>query len=268
MVSSSIYIIFNSKETHRITKPILFNKPKKIYYFTAFIKKTGQIDENIKFFDENVAFLEKEMNDLEIIHQEIDYTDYIEVIQELSKIIKEERNHDPTCKIFINIGTGSKITAIASTEASRLWDCNLLYLYSTRYDPFDTGATHKGELLFKTPQVFPIQKPDEVLIKVLKIIQKALMKKYNGKQTESSQHFVYKKKLLEILEEEGFLKLKKQHKNPRFTQSSYYMKLNHRYLKPLASELNYIEISKDKRNKKIFITDKGKIILSIFRYLI
>ncbi len=45
--------------------------------------------------------------------------------------------------------------------------------------------------------------------------------KADGKQTESSHYFVYKKKLLEILTEEGFLKLKTQHKNPWFNQSSY-----------------------------------------------
>jgi len=268
MTSNTIHIIFNSKETQRITEPILFYKPEKLYYFTAYIKKTGQKDQNLKFFDENISFLRENIADLKITHQEVDYTDYIEVIQELSKIIKKERIEDSSCQIFINIGTGSKITAIASTEVSRLWDCNLIYTYTTKYDPFDSGATHKGDLLLKNPQIFPIQKPDKKLIKVLKILQEALIQKYKNKETEVSRNFIYKKNLLEILAEKGYLKLKKKHKNPRFTQSSYYMKLDHNFLKPLATELNYIEISKDKRNKKIFLTEKGKVVLDIFKYLV
>ncbi|MBN1216328.1 MAG: hypothetical protein JXA99_12915 [Candidatus Lokiarchaeota archaeon] len=46
------------------------------------------------------------------------------------------------------------------------------------------------------------------------------------------------------------------------------MKLNQRFLKPLESELKYIEISDDKRNKKIVITEKGRVVLNIFKYLI
>ncbi|MBN1216324.1 MAG: hypothetical protein JXA99_12895 [Candidatus Lokiarchaeota archaeon] len=268
MISNNIQIVFNSKENQRITKPILLYKPDKVYYFTAYIKRTGQKDENINFFHENTNFLKKEMPDLEIIHQKVDYTDYIEIIQEISKIINIERIQDPNCQFFINIGTGSKIVAIASTEASRLWNCNLIYLYSTKYDPFNSGATHKGKLLFQNPKIFPVQKPDKELIKVLKIIQEILIKKYKNNELEYSDRFIYKKELLRILEEKGFLDLKTKHKNPRFTQSSYYMKLNQRFLKPLASQLKYLEISKDKRNKKIYITEKGQIVLNIFKYLI
>ncbi len=70
MASKNIQIVFNSKETKRITKPILFYKPNKVYYFTAFIKKTGQKNENIDFYHENINFLEKEIPSLEIVHQE------------------------------------------------------------------------------------------------------------------------------------------------------------------------------------------------------
>ncbi len=92
--------------------------------------------------------------------------------------------------------------------------------------------------------------------------------KYADKDIEPSNPFIYKKILLNVLIEKGFLDLERKHYDPRFRQASYYMKLNQRFLKPLAKELKYIRISKDKRNKKFFITEKGQLVLQIFKYLI
>ncbi|MBN1216327.1 MAG: hypothetical protein JXA99_12910 [Candidatus Lokiarchaeota archaeon] len=161
------------------------------------------------------------MPSLQIVHQELDYTDYIKSIQEISKIIKTEKIQDPNRRIFINIGTGSKIIAIASTEASRLWNCELLYLYSTKYDPFNSGAMHKGEFLFQTPKIFPLQKPNSDLINILKIIYEMIITKYNINKIEKLHQFIYKKDLLNVLVERKILRLKARHENPRFKQSSF-----------------------------------------------
>ncbi|MHA1252852.1 MAG: DUF6293 family protein [Candidatus Helarchaeota archaeon] len=46
------------------------------------------------------------------------------------------------------------------------------------------------------------------------------------------------------------------------------MMANKRYLDPLEKELQYITISEDKRNKKICLTENGRNVLEIFKYLI
>ncbi|TFG21540.1 MAG: hypothetical protein EU529_13330 [Promethearchaeota archaeon] len=171
---NQIHITFNSREDYRILTPILNQIPHKLYYFTAEIKSTGQKDEHLDFFNKNSSFLKEKIPNLIIIQKEVDYTDYIEIIQELSKIIKKEKGTNPNCEFFINIGTGSKITAIASTEAARLWNCKALYVHSTKYDPLTKGARHKGEMIIKYPPIFPAQKPMKKLIKVLKIIDNAI----------------------------------------------------------------------------------------------
>ncbi|MHA1439846.1 MAG: HFX_2341 family transcriptional regulator domain-containing protein [Promethearchaeota archaeon] len=268
MCSSIIHITFNSRENHRISLPILQHNPDKLYYFTAYIKNTEQKDINMKFFRQNIKTLKKSLPTLNIIQKEIDYTNYIEIIQELSKIIKNEREINPNCKIYINIGTGSKITAIASTEASRLWNCELIYVYSNKYDPYSSGPRHKGEMIVNTPKIFPIVKPEKTFLEILKIIKNAIKIKYQNKEGPIKNKFLYKKNLLKLLINSGHLKLKSKNKNQRFNQASLYMKLNQKFLKPLNSKLNYINISKDKRNKKIYITEKGNIVLKIFKYLI
>lgn len=42
----------------------------------------------------------------------------------------------------------------------------------------------------------------------------------------------------------------------------------YKFLCPIVKEMKYIRISDDKRNKKIYLTEVGKDILKIFKYLI
>jgi hypothetical protein len=264
---NKVHVVFNSRETRRITEPILHHVPNKLYYFTALIKETGQKDENMSFFEENKNELENKIPSLEIIRREIDYTDYIEIIQEISKIIKEETKEDPESEFYINASSGSKITAIASVEASKLWDCKIYYVYSTKYDPKGEGPAHKGNMIMKTPITFPIQKPEEIYIDILKFIDELTKERYKNKPYDKEVgKFIYKKDLVEGLFDEGLLTLLSKNEDERKRQASKYMK-SRNYLETLENELNYIRISKEKRNKKVFITEIGEEILKIFKYL-
>ncbi|MBD3212527.1 MAG: hypothetical protein GF311_07960 [Candidatus Lokiarchaeota archaeon] len=266
MFIKQVHIVFNSRETHRITNPLLNHPPNTMYYFTAIIRETGQKDENLEYLEKNLSLLKENLPQLEIIQKEVDYTDYIEVMQELSKIIKKEREENQNCKIYINVGSGSKVTAIASVEASELWNCDIYYVYSTKYDPMGEGPEHKGEMIIKEPLTFPIKKPKKIYVDILRLIERMITERYKDKQYDDSrQKYIFKKNLVESLYTENILTLKSKNKDERKLQASKYMK-SKKYLNRLNSELNYINVSKDKRNKKIFITDTGKEILNIFKY--
>lgn len=268
ILEKKIHIAFNSKENKRITQPILDYLPNTLYYFTAYIEETGQEDENIEYFEDNCAYLKDKIPQLDIVRKEVDYTDYIQIIQELSKIIKKAREEDPNTSIFINVGSGSKITAIASIEASKLWDCDVYYVYSTQYDPSGEGPVHKGEMKIKIPITFPIKKPDKKIIEILKFIQKLIEKRYKLKPADkTTRKFIYKKNLIEELFEEELITLIKENKDDRKLQASKYMK-SRKYLKPMDQELDFIDISDDKRNKKIYLTEQGEELLEIFKYQI
>lgn len=268
MFSPQIHIVFNCEEEERITKPIIDNPPNKLYYFTAFVRVTKQKDVNMDYYEKNLKFLKKKIPLLEVIQKEVDYTNYIEIIQELSKIIKLERETNPNCNIFINISTGSKMAAIASIEASKLWNCEIYYVFSSLYDPHGEGPRHKGEFFIVTPITFPTKKPKEIFIKTLKIIDNLTKRKYQKKDhNEKQKKFIYKKSLIEELESKRFIKLESKHQDPSSRKSALYMKSN-TLLGPLVKDLKYIEISDDKRNKKVFLTEVGKKVLEIFKILI
>jgi len=268
MFSTQIHVVFNCREEERIFKPLIEHPPNKLYYFTAHIRETDQKDEFLDYYERNVKLLKDKIPFLEIITKEIDYTDYIEVIQEISKIINFEREINPQCKIFINISSGSKMTSIASIEASKLWDCKIYYVYSSHYDPYGEGPLHKGELLIKQPITFPIKKPKEIYIKFLKLFEDLIKNKYNKKDVEiKKEKFIYMKYLIDELKSKKFIELESKHNDPGKRKSALYMKANN-FLEPLIKDLEYIEISDDKRNKKVYLTEIGQDITKIFKFLI
>ena len=242
MFSPQIHIVFNCEEYQRITKPIIDNPPNRLYYFTAIIRKTKQKDVNIEYYKKNVNFLQEKIPLLEVIQKEVDYTNYIEIIQELSKIINSEREQNPNCNIFINISTGSKIASIASVEASKLWNCETYYVFSSLYDPHSGGSRHKGVFYIETPITFPINKPKEIYLKTLRLIADLIKRKYESKEYNKKQEkFIYKKKLIEELESKGFIELESKHDDLSSRKSALYMKSN-TFLKPLVNEMKYINI--------------------------
>ena len=268
MFSPQIHIVFNCEEEERITKPLIDNPPNRLYYFTAYIRQTNQHDEFLDYYKRNVNVLREKISILEIIQKEVDYTNYIEIIQEISKIIKVEKKENPNCKIFINVSSGSKMTSLASIEASKLWKCEIYYVFSSFYDPHGEGPRHKGEFYIEIPLTFPINRPKDIYIKALKLIEDLIKNKYN-KNTflEKREKFIYLKNLIEELESRLFIELERKHKDPRNRKSALYMK-SYKFLEPLKKDLRYIKISDDKRNKKVYLTPNGKIINKIFKFLI
>ena len=160
------------------------------------------------------------------------------------------------------------MTSIASIEAYKLWNCEIYYMFSSEYDPYGIGPRHKGKLYIKKPITFPIKKPKEVFLKTLKIIKDLIKSKYNQKYFDSeSEQFIFMKKLIDVLESKHILELKSKHKELSSRKSALYMK-SYKFLEPLVRDLKYIKISEDKRNKKVFLTQRGKDILKIFKFLI
>lgn len=258
MFEPQIHIVYNSEEEKRITDPLIQAKPNKLYYFKADPNKQISAQKYEKYFLKNYEILKKNIPGIEIVPKELNFTDYFQIIQEISGIIKEERENNENCKIYINIGAGSKLTAIASIEAAKIWNLKTYYVYSQEVHP-EKGPKHTGEMKIEYIEGFPIQKPPDVLIMVMKVIEEMM---------EGGKTFVFKKYLLNKLKDKGLLQLITENPDSKKNKSSEYMALNQRYLNPLEKQLKYIKISDDKRNKKITPTEEGKNILKIFKYFI
>ncbi|MFX1259124.1 MAG: DUF6293 family protein [Promethearchaeota archaeon] len=256
-----IHITFNCEEDVAITSPIISSKPHKIYYFIAYIKKSGQKDVNMNFCKKNIETIRENLGNIEIETLEVDYTDHIEIIQELSKIVKKERTIQSNCEIFIN--ALRCVTGIASFITSSLWNCELFYDYAEFYDNSGRGARQKGRLFFEYPFIFPFKKPSQRCIQVLKIIKDFLKTRPYNKFAESK--YIKKRDLVKLLKTTGFLTPKKNPRTYRTQLSSLYSQLDRRFLNEL-SNLKYIKILDDNGRKNVFITKTGEEILKIYKY--
>ena len=203
-----------------------------------------------------------EENKIEVVQKGVNIHDYIDVIQNISKVIKSERGNDPRTEIFINLSVGTKITAIAAMDACRFWDCIPYYVVPEHYISEkevtkDTIALSSGEMEIFEPPTFKLTKPQPILIEALKIIEE----KGTG---------IHKKEFRKKLLARNMLKIQKKYDNPRDPKklSAEYMAMNQQFIFPLRNNWGYIEVSDAKRNQKITLTDTGVEALQIFKYFI
>ncbi|MHA1734168.1 MAG: HFX_2341 family transcriptional regulator domain-containing protein [Promethearchaeota archaeon] len=256
MLEEKIHIVFNAQEFERITEFVIKSQAKRVYYFR--FRSDYTEDRNPRNFKLNVEVLKQSIPNVEIVPKFVNYTDYFEVIQEVSKIIRDERKK--TLKdniprnIYINLGTGSKISAIASMEASKLWNVTPYYVYSEEYNPNakEGEAVHTGEMKMAHVPIFPAKKPTPEAIRVLKII---------GKAGEAG---IYKHALVDKLKEKGLLIVNAKDANNE--RPALYMALNNNYIKPLRDTWGCVEVEDRRRNQKITLTDRGREVLKIFKY--
>ncbi len=256
MLEEKVHIVFNAKEYSRITEFVSKSYANRVYYFR--FRSEEQEDQNPDYYEKNRQVLLDANPDVEIVPRFVNYTDFFEVIQGISQIIKSERekskkDHIPR-HIFINLSAGSKITAIAGLEASKFWGITPYYVFSKHYDsdPAEGEPIHSGKMELRDVPVYPSIKPTSGMIRVLHEIQ------------EAGGSGILKRVLVDKLRKQGILNVNSN--NARNRSSAEYMALNHSFLKPLQEDWNAIEVSDDRRNQKIVLKPKGEEILNIFKF--
>ncbi len=151
--------------------------------------------------------------------------------------------------VYVNVSTGSKITAIAGMIACMAIDATPYYAKAKSY-----SGKHPKDLEFvqKLPR-YPIDAPDQQQIEMLHVIQ----------ELEANEIKPTKGNLIHV----------GQHLSmPFITESDsgekgHYRLLDNEILEPMLEE-GYIEISQEGRNKVVSVTDDGKDARRAFRYLL
>ena len=178
----------------RISEPIIRMKGDKAYIFIYKDVKTE------KFISQHQEVQKQLQEDkIEVVQIGIEIHDYIQVIQNISKIVKAEREANLETEIFINISVGTKITAIAAMDACRFWDCTPYYVQGEEYmqDTSSKGALSSGAMDIFLPPIFKVQKPAAKLIDALRII--------------AEKDGIYKKEFLKKLLSKKILVIQKQY---------------------------------------------------------
>ncbi|MBX0297073.1 DUF6293 family protein [Haloarcula nitratireducens] len=187
---------------------------------------------------------------------ECDIFDLYETIATISELIIAE--HDAGNTVYVNLATGSKITAIGGMIACMVTGVAEPYYvraetYSTGDEPIGHGIEKKIDL----PK-YPIAKPDPQRIEILGyLVDEAEATR------EGISYSVRKKDLIEFgLEQE--LPFAAHYDGDSY--NGYYRRLENHVLEPLQ-EKGYIEIGKRGRQKIVKPTELGKQSYVAFQYV-
>jgi len=254
-----IHITYNSQEKKRITEPILSEKPDVIYY----IYHHGENEDIfLNYKESNINTIKTNLKKCTVIECHVNYIDYYDIISNLAKIISSEKANNEDKEVFftINMGTGSKMVAVANIDAHRLWDnIELIYPYSLNYDP-KAESTHSGILISAELPKFKFEKPPIDLIKAMQILY-WLMK---HDRFDRERDFVLQKNLQEAIFRTFKIRSVKKNENPRDLDTSEKMSLNRGIIYPLIKRWKFIYRERQGRDYKIHFTDAGFKMVRVF----
>lgn len=228
----------------RVTIPLNEMRADKVYFLRH---EKGTIRGHDKFFSKIKKEIRKTHTTFEEIY--IDIWDLYKCIEILRSIITKESKKKN--KIFVNVSTGTKITAMAGVLV-----CMMLHqtpYYVRLKNPVKKGITRIPYVAVKKSQnvpTFEIKKPDG---RVLKILDKISKSKYK---------MLRKWELTEFLEAEGDIK-QINRLNAPFSVNAKLSQLK-TILEPIQKYWKYITVESRGSRSEVKITDEGEKALQIF----
>jgi CRISPR locus-related DNA-binding protein len=224
----------------RVTEPLIRMQADKVYLITS-----GEDDNAAKFFAQIKKELGQRYKHIKVEEVFLDIWDLYDCIQKFRKIIlKEKGNH-----VYINVSTGTKITAIAGMLSCMLWGASPYYA-PVRYPSSKEIKLPTEQVLDPEPlPVYDIRQPtnDEMLVL-------SLLKSAGGKMRKS--------KLIEKLGDEKIIKIKDETVT-KLTDAAKHSQLR-AILDPMENKWKFVEVEASGRRSEVSITEKGETALKIF----
>ncbi len=227
----------------RVVEPLRDPRADKIFFIKH---KKGAIRGHPKFFNS----ITREIKEIGIKYDEIetDIWDLFECVEIFRKIIQNEvkkENH-----VYINVSTGTKVTAMAGILACMMWDQTPYYVKLKNPTKKDIKTIPKiaVEEAEKLP-TFDIKKPDYKTMKVLEKI------------SSYRDEMLHKWQLTEYLETESIIKPLNPKKE--FTENAKLAQLQS-IIQPMEKYWKFVETETRGSRSQVKITKKGKQALKIF----
>ena len=230
-----VHIAAIGRHAERVIEPITRLKADKAYLLTY------SEDDNASEYLKEIKKILKNQN-IETNVEFVDIWDTTKCLEKIHEIIEIEKNN----QIFINLSTGTKLTAIASMMACMFWNAQPYYAKS-KYPSvkFPTKLKfNEIEEIISIP-TFKIESPTKESITVLKII----------KENKSIQ----KNLLIEKLKE---LKIIKPTKGDFLSKPAEHGQL--RTILDVLIKSNFIKTKAVGRQSHVEITNKGQTAITIF----
>jgi CRISPR locus-related DNA-binding protein len=230
-------------EFRRVTEPLIRLQADRVYLVTQSADDSAR-----KFFVQVKKELAQNYRHIKIEEVFVDIWDLYDCIEKFREIIlseKKEGNH-----VYVNVSTGTKITAVAGMLSCMLWGAHPYYarVSYTSAKWTDTPPTEHVEDSDMLP-VYDIKKPKPEFILVLSLL------KANGGRMR-------KARLIEKLENTGIIRLKDENRSA-FTKAAKHSQLRV-ILDPLETEWKCIRVEASGRRSEVIMTEQGETALKIF----
>lgn len=230
---------------NRVLEPLLDPRADEIFFI---LHDKGAIRGHDKFFAQIVKEVKKENIPFESIETDIwDLYKCLEVFREIITDAKKHGNH-----VFINVSTGTKVTAMAGILACMMWRETPYYVRLK--NPTKKGITKIPKVAVEKREripTFDITKPD---IKMMKILQKI------AKMKDGSMR---KWQLVEYLEDEGDIKQIETRKKKVFTDNAKLSQLQ-TILIPMEKTWGFVDVEHRGSRSQVKIRKEGLQALQIF----
>ncbi|MWV40571.1 hypothetical protein GRS80_12620 [Natrialba sp. INN-245] len=222
-----------------------------IYQFNADKVVLIRQDSSTDYETEYQRNLISELEDNDRIELEISECDFFDLessLHALTSIIREHDEHD----VYVNVSTGSKITAIAAVIACQNLDATPFYVrpefrnndgkLEPPKEPLVSGVGEITDI-----PVFSLRKPSTNQLLVLSHL--------------AEEDGATKKDLIEFGKSQEFDFIVNSETT---SQEGLYRLLETHIIEPLQSE-SFISIKKDGRTKRVDLSDRGKEALQVFQ---
>lgn len=227
-------------EYRRVTKPLIDMRADKVYLI-----KHKNNDKAANFYTQIEKELAQRYKHIQIEDVLLDIWDLYECIGGFRKIILQEEEN----QVYVNVSTGTKITAIAGMLSCMLWNAQPYYapIFYVNRTPMVNTSEHVSD-----PKTFPaysINKPRSEFMQILDMLHRhgGTMKKYQ---------------IIEKLEEAEVIQ-KTDDKGVEFSASAKHSKLRS-LLDPMMIEWKLISVKASGRKSEVSIEPQGETALKIF----
>lgn len=227
----------------RVTEPLVRMQADKVYLVTCAAE-----DDASRFFASVKKELYEKYRHITVEEVFVDLWDLYACAEKFREIMAKERNNGN--HIYVNVSTGTKITAMAGMLACMLWGghpyyARVSYPKEQKTKPMPSELVEEPDLL----PVYEVKKPDPNALAIL-----GLLKSNHGK--------LRKGQLIQRLEQQSIIRLKDETKT-EFTKAAKHSQLR-ALLDPLENEWGYVNVESKGRRSEVVITPKGETALRVF----
>ena len=235
-----VHIVPVGFEFRRVTEPLIHMHADKVYL----IRRTED-DDATKFSSQIIGELSQSYNHIQINNIFLDIWNLYDCIEKFREIMnQEDGNH-----IYVNVSTGTKITAIAGMLSCMMWKAQPYYAHVSYADKQEMIRISEH---VQEPDILPVYEIKQPRQEFMLILD--LLSKNNGSMKKS--------KMIEALEEAKIVR-KASESGYSLSGPAKHSRLRS-LLDPMEREWNLISVKSSGSRSEVSIESQGEKALRIF----